>query len=174
MENDKSSKPFSREIFGDVREATKQLENDDSQYQRRAFIRTFFSAVEAVINTLKRTCVLGPKYTFSDAEKACLKEESYTLDHKGEPSIRALFIPTKANLRFAITMFAKNKGRTAIINVGTIGWECFAATVEIRNRIVHPKDGTDLRITDTEMEQARKAAGWFFDTVEENLDLLEA
>ena len=72
----------------------------DSQYSRRTAFRTIFAAIEGRLYYLKRDVVARATESFSIAEIAMLRDESYTLA-RGKAKVIPKFIPLADNIRFA-------------------------------------------------------------------------
>jgi len=87
---------FIEDLAEDAREARKCLDANDSRYTRQAFVRALFGGIEGLTRFLKGVCLShrgGTTYT--DAELAMLKEESYEVNDKGEAFTKPKFIPIK-------------------------------------------------------------------------------
>jgi hypothetical protein len=57
--------------------------------------------------------------------------------------------------------------------IGDNGWECLQRSLEVRNRITHPKVRPDLEIADEEMEQFGNGSIWFDKAVSSAIDVTE-
>ena len=44
-------------------------------------------------------------------------------------------------------------------------WDDFKKTIKIRNRITHPKPGSDLKVSQRELDLARECFSWFLNSV---------
>src|SRR5215471_15046290 len=96
-------------LVQDVGTALRRCKQDDSQFNRRTLVRTVFACIEAMTYGLKQDCLITLETsagTLPVSELgpliALLKEETYSLDGKGEPQGQARFLPTDQNFRFAI------------------------------------------------------------------------
>ena len=134
-----------------------------SQFWRRNFIRVFFSVVEGYIFTMKRFALDAHDrgdVQFSLEELALLHELEFYLD-KGKPKGRQKFLKLEDNFRFAFLMLAKAVGSPFKLDVGNNRWESFKNTMQIRNRITHPKTCADLEVTNKEMTRVKEAWNWY-------------
>ncbi|MNP17925.1 hypothetical protein D3C76_1103770 [compost metagenome] len=149
--------------FDDVREAYSIISTEDNQYNRRAYIRSAFAAVEALTYVIKQKCLSETSIRrglFNEAEIALLKEETYGLNNKAEAITKNNYLPTADNFRFALSMYLRNSS-TFKLDLSDGGWEFFNKALKIRHRIVHPKDPSDFLINDTDLETVHKGYSWF-------------
>lgn len=145
--------------YEDVKSSHETLQNNDSQYNRRTFIRTAFAAVEASSYLLKQHCIKENNGIFSAAELALLNDESYVLNGKAEAAVRQNFLPVADNFKFAIKMYLRlipNKE----LELDVVGWDYFKKAISIRNKIVHPKLLEDFVISDSELKIVEQAYSW--------------
>jgi hypothetical protein len=160
---------FAVALSADIEEARKALDDNDSQFLRRGYIRALFAAIEGMTHFLKQYALEeGGRYRgshYSDAEIAMLKEESYTVNSKGQASIQVKFIPIEDNFRFALDMFMRVYGTSLALELGGVGWHSFKKSLAIRNRITHPRRLADLAITDKELSAVRETHTWFDGTI---------
>ncbi|MGG4095304.1 hypothetical protein [Paenibacillus lautus] len=146
--------------YEDVKISHEILQNNDSQYNRRTYIRTAFAAVEASSYLLKQHCINENNgEVYSEAEIALLNDETYFLNNKAEASVRQNFLPVADNFKFAIKMYLKLNPNKEL-ELDTLGWDYFKKAIAIRNKIVHPKLLDDFVISDSELKIVEKAYVW--------------
>jgi hypothetical protein len=165
---------FLKALSEDVKLAEKAVHDGDDQFSRRTLVRTFLAMVEGSVFILKQEALRladTEPTLFTSAEMALLREESYELD-RGKPRTRTKFIPVDENLRFAIQMYMRDALPTFQLRINSLGWESFKTSIAIRNRITHPKQYSDLEVTDAELEEIRAAVKWFWHTVVYHMLLL--
>lgn len=98
----------------------------------------------------------------STGEKNLLEENEYYLDNKGEPRKNKKYQKHEYNLKFAFKMYAKSwKIDDYKLETSTQGWQCYKKSLDVRNRITHPKKFQDLIIKNKETNNALKALSWF-------------
>lgn len=77
-------------LIDDSHAAETYLEGNDSQFARRAYIRSIFASLEGIVWLLKQACLKVPNVSgpreFDPAEFALLQDQSYDLKNNGEPS----------------------------------------------------------------------------------------
>src|SRR6266699_4525903 len=71
-------------LSSDVAAARAAMVSNDTQFARRQFVRATFAKLEGFTSTLKQRCLRSPK-NYSAAQIALLREETFSLDDKGEP-----------------------------------------------------------------------------------------
>ena len=146
-------------LYGDCKHAQDNLNENDTPYNRRAFVRAAFASIEATTFHLKQQA-LGKQRDgiFSQAEFALLMEETYTLD-KGKAVSQVKFLPLDQNFLFAIAMFSRAAKSPFMLEKGK-EWETFKQAIQVRNRITHPKRPELLDISDGELDDVALAHRW--------------
>ena len=153
-------------LYGDVLQCRKQSDEKELMFWRRNSTRAAFAFVEGVTNFLKSSSIeYGNVF-----DGKLLPDEIGLLTGKGEPYInergdvaysRPPFPKFLNDVRFAFKMFARSLGFSRELQVGENGWSQLRQSVEIRHRVVHPKDVAELEITDAEVETIDSALEWF-------------
>ncbi len=160
----------------DCEQAGKNLQDNDTPFNRRTYVRTVFASIEAVIYVLKQDALqYRQPGRFSDGEIAMLEEKTYTLD-KGQVKTQTKFLPLDENFLFAIDVVSKVlKSPFKLDNKGK-EWQAFKKTIDVRNRITHPKQPELLDIDDEEIEAVgmayRLVVGSIIDSIVEAHKLL--
>ena len=153
-------------LYGDVLQCRKLSDEKELMFWRRNSTRAVFAFVEGVTNFLKSSSI---EYG-SVFGGQLLADEIGLLTGKGEPYInergdvaysRPPFPKFLNDVRFAFKMFAKSLCFSQELQVGDNGWSQLRQSVEIRHRVVHPKDVAELEITDEEVETIESALEWF-------------
>lgn len=157
-------------LHADVKESSKQLRADDTEFRRRSFLRAFFAFVDGALFA-KRTIVSaytqdGPTIAafryLTDGERALLAEVEFELEDNGSVRIRNRnFQPFLKLLRFTFHVYFKSRRVPNPVEYGGQGWQSFRKAYELRNRITHPKSVTDLQMSDEELAILRQAEVWF-------------
>jgi len=166
--SDSGTQLFLSTLWEDVNTALDSVRDNDTQYNRRALLRVFFSAVEGETHHLKQLIlerVDANPALHSTSELAILREEAYQLDRRGRVVVKPKFLPTSDNLRFALKLFVRETLPDFDLAADQLGWEAFTSSLRVRHRVTHPKSNLDLQITDHELHQAKRAYVWFERTV---------
>ncbi len=163
-------------LLEDAAEAERLLEEQDTQFFRRAYIRSLFSSTEGIIWLMKQTClkanpVVGMR-KIAIADYAILADESYDLKNNGETSVQTKFLKLPDNLRFTVKTVNRLFGAQLDLGVGTTKWENFKKAIEVRNRITHPRNTSEVDISDDEIEMCKEVSSWFNELVHEFMQSL--
>lgn len=161
----------------DAGEAWKLVDNSDTQFARRAYIKSVFSTIEGTVWLLKQLCLencqslhlngISHKSILTTAEYALLADEGYDLKSNGVPTVQSKFLRLPDNLRFAVNTVNRiftidGLFSTEIdIGVGTAKWDNFLCALAIRNRVTHPKELSSFTITDEEKALCDQVFEWF-------------
>lgn len=132
----------------------------DTPTNRRAYIRAVFALIEALVFTSKQA-ILRDRMNYSDAEMAMLREETYNVS-KGAAFSQMKFIPIEENFRFMLAMMNRRAKEEHKESFDGAGWQAFKQATKIRHRLTHPKQRTDLDVTDTEIEIFHTTFSWVF------------
>lgn len=136
----------------------------ESEELHRIAIRTIFSIIEGLCNSMKEAAFFLAKTTnvdFRKEEIAIINEESFYLADNGEAKIKRPNIKTSSNLRFAFKIFARAARSDFELDVEKDkGWEEFQEALNIRNRITHPRRTKDLTISKDDFDKVTRVYGW--------------
>jgi hypothetical protein len=140
------------------------IQNDDSQSHRRAYIRSVFAFIEGTLHCMKMTTfhlgrVLG---TILIQELLVLNGEAFDVDDKGNIVARTFYPKFLNNVKFSFKSFSKIFDSSFKLNLEGDGWKHLQKAVKVRDRLMHPKEITELQVTDAEVQLTKKAFDWFF------------
>lgn len=150
-------------LFEDLIASAKLL-SDNSQFSRRAYVRTLFALIEGMVYQMKKVALCAyesDQVEFTDAEISILKEETYELTKKGAAKSVQRYPKTLENIRFSFYAYAKVFKSNFILDVDNNGWQSLNEVMKIRNRITHPKNIKDISISDKDIKVIDQAAKWF-------------
>jgi hypothetical protein len=161
-----------QKLLEDAREAENYLKNNDSQFARRAYIRSFFAYMEGTVWLLKQLIFqtvfqsksIGyflEKEKMSLADFALLSDKSFDLKDNGEACEQQKFLPFLKNLQFAVKIMERFTETPIDLKTDSVTWSHFIQTIKIRNRITHPKIAAEIDITDKEIKHAIEVCTWF-------------
>jgi len=92
-------------------------------------------------------------------------KEILTLQEKRKNSktgdIKTAFLPTKDMIKFTFKSFSKIFAPDYVLATGTNGWDKLVDSIEVRNRLTHPKNVSGFDVTRDEFRNAKNAAIWF-------------
>lgn len=155
-------------LMKDVHLALKKAKDDPTFFNRRVAFRAAFSAVEGIVTLLKDQLLAGTG-DYSTAEIALLREEDYQLDGRGNAITRTRFLRVADNLLFTWKLFFKGVLPDFAPDLAGDGWRCFLSSLSVRNRITHPRSGSDLEPSEKDMENLGTAFDWVFRTTFQNM-----
>ena len=154
-------------IIEDVAWCLQNLNKNDTQFWRRAFIRSMFAFVEGMTFRMKKAVLIVHEkmpLNLTEAEIAVLKEVSYSLND-GKAKEENMHITLMSNFTFAYRMYFSLLNHTDDLAVqkqnDSNGFDAFKKAIRIRDRITHPKSHIKMHIKDEEIETVRKAFEWY-------------
>ena len=159
------------QLLQDAQSAEDLLSSGDTQFARRAYVRSLFAFIEGAVWILKYACRNGrtPKGVLpvSPGEYALLGDASYELKSSGEVAEQPKFLRLQENVKFCAALFNRLFGSKIDLKVGSGDWQKFITAIGIRNRITHPKHLSDFDISDEELKMCQDTCLWFNDHVSE-------
>lgn len=153
--------PFLLELYEDVRQARNGVDTADCPFFRRTYVRTFFSAAEAIIATVSSSIVENlargkVRFEGDGFAKIALKTQCRN--------------PTQPHtIEFVISTYAKLRRRDVSYFM-LAGWDAFQEARKIRNLLTHPDKEVGIEVSNESLQIIRDADQWFFDF----MDYLEA
>jgi hypothetical protein len=164
VKNDSHS-VFRDTFFGilshDVVICWERIEVADTQATRRDLIRTMFAAIEGYVweyRTYVRS-VVEHVGMISPMMELALTETSYSVNEQGGLERHIRFISLTSMIRL-VTKLAQEHCPGLEIDFSNAGWSNLKQTIKIRNRITHPRNLSDLEITQNDI--AISQAGFFW------------
>lgn len=166
-------------LLEDVMAARERLGSADTQVARRDIVRASIAAMEGMM-WLAREHVRDVLNTFDELTPIAdlaLREQTYVVSENGKLFVQGRSIPLPTAIRF-IASQAAIISPDIDVEFSVVGWSNLKQSISIRNRITHPKPGTDLQVSDRDLEQVASALSWLTATVDyvmasTNLSLIE-
>lgn len=174
-------------LLDDIKFCVKLIKDDESnQSLRRIYCRSVFAAVEGSLNYAKSSTrrfnesYIRPFATilqnldvshditlFKDVapveEINLLLDVGTAVNQQGKVRRGSNFINFEPNFKFTFNMIDRVYGMTCSPNYKTtLGWAALRESVDVRNRITHPKANVSHDITDDELKTIVAAHDWFF------------
>jgi len=149
-------------LIGDFVDAAERLKSSDSPLNRRALVRATFSGIEGLLWSLKQH-VFAHAHDFAKLtihEQAALLEETYSVDLNGQVKPQPRFLPTAASIRLTVRA-AQKVSNSYKLDFTHRGWQRLQNAIDVRHRIVHPKDLAALTVTDMEIADCIGGFHWF-------------
>lgn len=147
---------------------------DNQQYSRRVYVRTLFAAIEGVTYAMKQAlfAIGRSSQKLEIRELFVLKESAFDLNNKGEIQERPKYFRIPENLQFTVSCIERVLGSYIDIGIGTQDWTNFIRIVKLRNDVTHPKNLSDINISDENLEHIRSVKLWFERIVTEMMEAL--
>jgi hypothetical protein len=155
-------------LVGDSARSAAAVNRRPVAYHRRQYFRAAFALVEGTLYGMKQVTLEASEQfgvSLSLPERALLAEEAYELKDNGTIRIRASYPKFPSNLRFAFATIGKAHKCAIPLDIDATGWAQLLASVQVRNRITHPKQPNDLDVTDAEVQALQAGLEWFSTTV---------
>jgi hypothetical protein len=152
------------QILGkDCKEHYEAIQNNQSQTQRRAYVRSVFALIEGVLYCTKTaTASLGVLLSkLSINELVVLNGTQLEVNDKGDVASKPLHPRFLNNFKFTFKIFSKSLGSKFTLNISGQGWQSLCRAVKVRDRLMHPKIVSDLQVGDTEIIDTKSALEWF-------------
>jgi len=152
-------------LLEDAGVAEEYLEHHDSQFSRRAYIRSIFAYIEGTVWNLKQVCLNAKPAKgirkMTPSEYTLLTEKTYELKNNGEPKAQSKFLRLPENIRFTFNLLNKLFKGNVSLGVGTENWDQFLQALDMRHRITHPKSSSEFQISNEEIEVCKSVFSWF-------------
>lgn len=130
----------------------------------RNVVRTFFAYLEGTVYSLKVYADIQFKNSLSPLkphEIDAVYEETHTINEKGIVETKSMNIRLIPNILFMIKLQKRVHGISKDLDKNSEWWALLKESVEVRNRITHPKTIEDIHITRDEIENILLVAEGF-------------
>jgi hypothetical protein len=158
--------------------------NMHDQRLRRAYVRAAMALVESVIHSTKdltynfatqvilplqqhlgarlhRCPVSAITQKLTHGELSLLRDEQLTVKNSGEVDSSTSFVDFKKSVKFTFKMASRVFATPLALDFsGDPGWHSLTQAGDIRNRLVHPKPGESMNVTDGEIDNVRNGYCW--------------
>jgi hypothetical protein len=168
---------FTHVLVGDVKAAEKRRRDTDNQTHRRELVRAVFAAIEGLHWQLKNDVLRQGSSELSHLEYAAMLEESYSVDERGNVNAFPRYLPLTTAIRLVVNVVRRYRPAYQV-DFNHAGWANLKTAVEVRNRLVHPKQLEDLNVSADEVRKTLSGFQWILALVieilrETNKDLRE-
>jgi hypothetical protein len=149
-------------LIHDVIAALERREANDDQTSRRDLVRTTFAAIEGVVWIYREDVrsVANTIEPLSPIVELAFAEKTYSVDERGYVQEQPRFISMSAMIRLA-SRVAEQICPELKIDFGVSGWTDLQLAIKVRNRITHPKNISDLDVTNGDIKITESALLWF-------------
>lgn len=153
-------------LYMDVFRCAKEFNKGNSNFWARAFCRAFFTFVDAITYRLKLVILAAEEdqlISLKLSEYAFLNETSYSINNKGIIKESKKYIPFINNFNFVLKTFFRSFQIEDKLNeeLQKQGYHSFLVSIELRNRLTHPKNVYDLSLNEQEKKHMIDAWEWY-------------
>jgi hypothetical protein len=155
---------------------------ENEGFFRRMLFRSAFAYIEGILYQFKLSTAgltLAQHFQAARREKpysvmpspyvGFLTETDFILTDAGEIRETRALIKLKTNIQYTFKQAASTYRSAYQLDKGA-GWHCFLRSIKVRDRITHPKDPSDMAITNVEVKDVQEAVVWFDKAVGDLLD----
>lgn len=130
---------------------------------RRALVRAVFAYIEGTsfgFRTAAFHLSRMRNVQLDIGEMMMAREITYALNDKGQVEEKQALSSPLANVRFALTLFAKVSGATYEFPAGDSKFEQLRKAQRLRNRLTHPRSSAELEVTTQEQAVVIQVKEW--------------
>lgn len=158
------------ELIEDVDSNLLRLKSEDSQLNRRNYLRSLFTLYEALLSSLREHVgqLIVKKWDFEGEQKihelVPLLDQKSNINDTGKLLLQTNKNPFQNLIAYSLKMWAKLIGYNLNI-LSDNKWNSFKKTINIRHRITHPKFEKDIKISDKDLKYIKESEIWFKETL---------
>ncbi len=158
-------------LLSDVAASQERHEAHSNQQAKRDLIRTLFAAIEGSAWFYKEHIqALAETTDMIEADEVlALSEVTLTVDKAGKLHSHPRFLTTTASVRL-VSRIAHRIAPDHQINFGGGEWSLFQEAIEVRNRLTHPKDLSDLILSEEQTVTCTNAFYWFLEETTHSIE----
>lgn len=166
---------FIRLLIGDVLAARERLAADDTQRHRRDTIRSTFAAIEGVVWMYREHVreIARDMGVLTPTADLALRERTFRVSDRGDIVEQVRFVTLPTIIRLA-TKQAQLIEPSVAIDYTEVGWTALRTSIEVRNRVTHPKNRADLQISTDELKTVAIAFSWLLSITETAIGQINA
>ena len=157
---------YSKNITEKDIEMLENIKNDFIPFRKRTYVKTVFLYFEGILFAMKRI-ILEHSSELNDNDIINLQE--YKLVGPNSESLKEVPVwkGFEENMKYTFNKYAELRTNKFKTKFDCPEWENFKECIQIRNKVTHPKNSSDLIITDEILDKVRKAYDWFFKILNE-------
>jgi hypothetical protein len=168
---------FTKVLVEDALQALRRLMQDDTPTHRRELARTMFASIEGLVWQLKQDVLKNSATSGLNLyEHAAMLERTYTVDEHGVVHELSGSVPFTNGLRLVARIIERYRPEFKAQFEGH-GWTCLKEAIDLRHRLVHPKNAGDLNASHDEIYKIMTAFHWVLhfvhDALKESREALE-
>ncbi|APY09952.1 hypothetical protein BWZ22_01250 [Seonamhaeicola sp. S2-3] len=154
-----------KEFESDAKENFLRLEKKDSELNKRNYIRSLFCLYEIIIANLRESIAdrIWSKAQYGESfdlhKFYSLMDESAKINQSGKINKRPNQTPFANMVKFVLKTYCEEFNITE--NLFSNGWSDFKESIEIRNRVTHPKFDQEFKISEDDLRKVEKGREWW-------------
>ena len=142
------------------------LTNDENGFWARSLIKTVVSFYEAQVHTLKNELIefCGENDILIPPETLMfLKNTKYEIKDNGSIKEKFFQATLKAEIKFTFNQICLLQSFELKSGYDDNRWSMLMSTIEVRNRLTHPKNLLEQTVNEKEIENCVQSLMWFYD-----------
>lgn len=142
------------------------VENQRTGALERSYVRAMFASLEGILFVFRKEMISSSDFDkiFSKKDRAFILERKY--DKKNDVVKSEVMFPTlKESIKKNIKYYSKHRNIKDYRFPETKGWQDMLQSIKLRDALTHPKDITDLKLSNSKIEMVLRAKIWFKDEV---------
>jgi len=154
------------ELASDVEKTLTMLQKQDNQFHRRIYVRALFAYLEGFTywmrqNAIEIDRIALRRFGSIDWERHLLLYEEFpTIADNGKVEKKKQKISFKNRFSFSLRAYAEIV-QCQIDLFSDNGWSQLQHALQVRDRLMHPKQGKDLVVSDNDAKACREGYAWF-------------
>lgn len=136
----------------------------DYEFEARQLFRAAFAYIEGATYILKMEAIFNCEekgIELTPQQRHLIFEADFDLNEKGKVIKRRAKISLLKNIRFAFAVFAEANGIISQFNPSEEWWFLLRKAILVRDRLMHPRDPSDLDVTPAETTIVVRAKAGF-------------
>lgn len=139
--------------------------SDSDQRARRVYVRAVFAELEATLDMYAQFLLLTERDALQLEERLLLEEREVQLDDRGDVKSRQAKINLRSRIKFVFRMLVTYSGVDPIPNYQDNRWSELQESINVRDRLTHPKLAKSIEISDDELAALSRGWAWFDEIV---------
>lgn len=130
-------------------------------WERRALVRSIFAFIEGVSYFLRQSLLEQFTERLTTLEQMALGEISFNIRSNGAIQEQRAKLRTLDLIKLTIHASAKALPKASKLECKGPEYDALARSLQVRDRLMHPKSAKNLSVSDQEIKDAVNGYGWF-------------
>lgn len=144
------------------------LNNDQNGFWARSLIKTVVSFYEAQVHTLKNELIefcTESETSIPPETLMFLKNTKYEIKENGSIKEKFFQATLKAEIKFIFNQIFLLQSFNLKFGYDDNRWSMLMNTIEVRNRLTHPKNLLEQTVNEIEIENCVQSLTWFYSNI---------